>query len=180
MKKILYHRNWKEVCKLQDDDLKYLVTWTEDDRTIAGLNKAFPKLFLKQEGSIKIPFSALKRRALLGIYPEFRDYGDSTVDDLRWEECFGIDIHYHRFPEIWFFGTETIHQVDATEIPEEIAAQLRGRTAVPGMTVKLNGQELAVLRMDIGEEHSIGREIPDDPTITVLGLVPVQYIDFKS
>lgn len=191
--KIRYHRNWENVCKLKDSQLKYFITWLtwgiDDDEIIGKLNMAFPELFSDQEMPMRIPLSCLRQEAIgayLGFQEDCNDEPNETIQHLRFAEWFQWDLHRHRFPEVYFFADEGYN--DREGVPAEVLKQLDGIEFHAGKPVHVIYHEqdcLVGYVLDMsggGAELKSGWkfEVGSGKTYFNIDLVPAKYIDLNA
>lgn len=189
---VQYHRNWENVCKLKDLDLKYLITWltwgVNDDEVFAKLNSAFPELFSDHEMPIRIPLSALRQDAILShlsFLEECEDGLEETISHLRFAEWFRWELTRHRFPEVYLFADEGYD--NRQPVPDEVLKQLEGVEFKAGNPVHVtyNGTDCLVgyiLDMTGRPEMANGWRLErgERKTIFMLHLIPAKYVDFSA
>ena len=166
-------RNWSAICAIENALLRLLVSVTDDEEVLAGLQRGFPHLFSDTPSKTPlIPASVLSHEAR--IYSEKDEYYPKQInwdEKLNWNsvtEKFGIPLAFE-----FGFG----------EVPKSLARQLVGQKLQPGIKVTHQGVECIVTSLPDTDDLSLGDEIPvwyvDQEDFFLYG-VPARFIDLSS
>lgn len=205
MPSLRHYINWTELCRIENGELRSLITLCTDEDVLKGLKRGFPRLFCRRmTGEPFVPWSAIKSAALASAAKEFSEengYGGHAAGTT--------EFHNYVAAQNWHYWTNDVFHIPSVEleaIPPDVLAQMIGQKfGWDGVKIRWSDEEYVVastggvftpdqVEFDDGPKtefdetsltSAVGRNIvrlvPYDPKDRsgTFRLVPIRFINFN-
>lgn len=173
------YRNWKQICKIVDLNLRLSLALIQDEALLRGLRRGFPKCFSKKPTRQPlVPASALRERTR-ELAPDL-DLGAEESAELSWAYCGALEELGIPNGPIWIVD-------NGNPAPEEVKRQLVGQKISGAMKVIWHGEEYLVSHLYCQDGRyfgveSIGTVFTEDDAKCEMNvyLIPARFIDLNS
>ena len=175
-----FFRNWKQICKITDLNLRLALALITDEALLEGLRRGFPKCFSRKRTKDPcVSASVIKERAYQAAVEEESSYVNSHRFDQETAWYHVLDEFDIPAGPYWF--------MDGVPVPPEVREQLIGQVIGSGMKIVWQDQAYIVTffyHSDVGcSNDDLGHILAKSEVFVdemSIGLTPARFIDLNS